>query len=86
MSSEDQNVHNIERSCLSLISWCPDRATRTKLHKMYSDTKNKLINDPVDPLGNEAAIVSASIFVVGAFVDYLNEALEFTEESYGVII
>lgn len=86
MSSEDQNVHNIERSCLSLISWCPDRATRTQLHKLYYETKNKLMNDPADPLGAEASIVSASIFVVGTFVDYLNEALEFTEESYGVII
>ena len=86
MSTNEDNFYNIERSCLSLISFCPNRDVRVKLIRDYETRKQNLIDDPNHPLSKDAAIVSAAIFAVGQFVDYLNVALELTEDAYGSVI
>lgn len=83
MASKDDNFYNIERSCLSLISFCTPESARRLLFETYESKKAEFRN--LD-LSEEAAIVSASVFTVGKLMDHLNVALEFTEESNGGVI
>ena len=84
MASKDDNFYNIERSCLSLISFCTPESARDALFKTYESKKKEFKEK--DLISEEAAIVSASVYTVGKLMDHLNTALEFTEESNGGII
>ena len=74
-STKEDGYVNIERSCLGLITWCPDKNKRQYLFESYQQKKQEYGGE------TEEAIVSASVFVVGELVDYLNEALQFTDAS-----
>jgi len=75
-ATPEDGYFNIRNSCLSLLSWCPDKDKRDELFRVYKEKEREYNGD----------VVSASIYVVGMFVDYLNESLEFTEKEYGVVI
>lgn len=83
MSTTSETPYNIERSCLSLLSFCTPEDARTLLFKIYEDKKAEFKKCD---LSEEAAIVSASVYTIGKFMDHLNTALEFTEESNGGVI
>jgi len=82
MASKDDNFYNIERSCLSLISWCTPESARNELYRLYESKKAEFKMS----VGEEAAIVSASVYTVGKLMDNLNASLELTEESNGGFI
>jgi hypothetical protein len=75
-STPEDGYINIRNSCLSLVSFCPDEQKRDELFKLYKAKEEEYGGD----------VVSTSLFVVGKMVDYLNEALEFTEKDYGMVI
>lgn len=79
MASKEDNFYNIERSCLSLISWCTPESVRTDLYRLYESKKKEFRTT----VSEEAAIVSASVFTVGKLMDHLNSTLELTDESNG---
>lgn len=81
MSNKDDNFYNIERSCLSLLSFCTPMGKREELFAKYYAEKERLKKD--EGMLEEAAIVSASVLVVGKLMDHLNAVLELSEESNG---
>lgn len=72
---EDEYV-NIRNSCLSLISFCPDKQKRQELFELWKKKEDEYDHD----------VVATSVFVIGVMVDYLNDTLEFTEKDYGMVI
>ena len=63
MSTNEEKIYNIERSCLSLISWCPDEEAQDMLFKLY---QNKKAEYKALDGSEESAVVSATIIAESA--------------------
>lgn len=76
-TSKDEGT--IEQVTAALIAFCPDKKTREGLWSQYTEL---IKGDAGGSIGGSST-VTASVMVVGALIDYLNDTLEFTEKSTG---
>ena len=70
----------IEQATAALIAFCPDKKKREELWDRY--TKIVTGEEQGAPIGG-STVVTASVLVIGDFISYLSDTLEFTEKSTG---
>ena len=75
-----QDSGTIEQATAALLSFCPDQVIREKLWRRYTNIIEG--KEPGAPIGG-STVVTASVLVVGDFISYLSDTLEFTEKSTG---
>jgi hypothetical protein len=75
-----REAETIEQATAALLSFCPDKDIREKLWKRYTAIVEG--REEGAPIGG-STVVTASVLVVGDFISYLSDTLEFTEKSTG---
>jgi hypothetical protein len=75
-----QDAGTIEQATAALIAFCPDKDIREKLWNRYTSIVTG--QETGAPIGG-STVVTASVLVIGDFISYLSDTLEFTEKSTG---
>jgi hypothetical protein len=75
-----QDSGTIEQATAALISFCPDKEIREQLWQRYTNIITGV--EQGAPIGGSST-VTASVLVVGDFISYLSNTLEFVEKSTG---
>ena len=71
-SGEPDNIHNATGA---LIAFCPSASKQTELWEYYTSVKIESHDT-----------IKASVFTVGKLIVFLNEVLEFSEDSTGGLL